>query len=78
FRLYPNPAQNQLNLAFREAVAIDDLLLYDMSGRPLRPAYTQYGPQTKIDLGGLPAGLYILRVQTQLGSIQQRVQILPD
>ena len=67
--IYPNPAQDRL--WFQTDTAINSTLIYDLSGRLLE---THRNPQGSIPIQGLPAGTYLIELQSaQSRSIQQLI-----
>ena len=59
FAFWPNPADERLSLEFSPDVNPVKLELYDLNGRLLLTQNDRFG---SMDLSGLPAGLYTLRV----------------
>ncbi len=68
FRVYPNPAQDNVRIAFRyEDSAPAKIALYNISGQKVREKNT--GPakglvEVNFDLSGLRPGIYIIKVET--------------
>ncbi|MDO7852678.1 T9SS type A sorting domain-containing protein [Hymenobacter convexus] len=60
-QLYPNPARHAATLRLPAGTAPAPLTLTDALGRPVRRYPAPAGPETSLDLRGLPAGLYLLR-----------------
>ena len=59
--LYPNPAHHAATLRLPAGTVPAPLTLTDALGRAVRRYPAPAGPETALDLGGLPAGLYLLR-----------------
>ena len=59
FAFWPNPADERLSLEFSPDVNPVKLEFYDLNGRLLITQNDRFG---SMDLSGLPAGLYTLRV----------------
>lgn len=55
-KIYPNPAINEINI---KGVEVDQLELYDMTGRRIKH-YQTFGMLHKIMIDDLEAGVYIL------------------
>lgn len=61
---YPNPASNQINIAFNEATQLNKAVLYDQSGKAVREqSYAQSFEQVYLfSTAGLASGVYTLSV----------------
>ncbi len=69
-RIYPNPVTDLLNIKTEENIHIKNLKIYNLQGQEL----LQFPQSTKrINLSQLSAGMYILKVQTNQGSINQQI-----
>ena len=69
-RLYPNPAMDMVVVEMNDGqeVAKDGrVTLYDMAGRELMSVPTNGSAYCRLDLGSLPQGVYLVRVQTSEG-----------
>jgi len=65
FKIYPNPAQNYINIQFDEnEYAQKDIRIIDMSGRIIKTAEL-YSDMETIDISEIQKGLYILEIRTQ-------------
>jgi hypothetical protein len=71
--VFPNPAQEQLNIELKE-LEFDkaDLRIYDMSGREIKQVHL-YADRSTLELKELPAGMYLLAIQIQNKSVQRTV-----
>lgn len=76
--VYPNPASADptvdVQLKGSQSFSVD---LYDMSGRHLRTMSYTDAPSTRVPLaiGGLSAGLYVVRVKTDRENVSQRLLV---
>lgn len=63
--LYPNPANNQINIAFSEPTQLNTAVLYDVTGKVIREQnYSQSFEQAYIlSTAGLASGVYTLRLE---------------
>ena len=59
--LFPNPARHTVALRLPAGTGPAPLTLTDAQGRTVRRYPAPAGPEAALDLGGLPAGLYLLR-----------------
>lgn len=66
--LYPNPASGTITLQLPEGVVAEQALIYNASGQKV----LESGKETIIDVSGLAAGTYFIRLQTDSGSIAER------
>ena len=67
----PNPTTSILNIALKES-AISRIELFDVDGRRRMMQESNSGNQTTIQLGQLPAGMYMLRVQDDKNGVATR------
>jgi len=61
-RVFPNPAQHRIR--WTESAATGEVFLQNLLGQPLRQAAISEG---KIELSGVPQGLYLLRFRSTAG-----------
>jgi hypothetical protein len=76
--VYPNPTTGliSIRLITEEVTNRIDLLLFDLTGKQVRHATT--GNPGIMDLSGLPAGLYILKVNSSKYSARLRIILLKE
>lgn len=67
-KLFPNPAKTTLNL--ESEMAIQRISLYTTAGVTI---YTQDHPNSIISLSHIPAGFYLIHIQTSLGTEVQHI-----
>jgi hypothetical protein len=65
-RLYPNPAGDWVQVALPEELETGSMELLDFQGRIVQRLM---GQERRIDLSGLPAGVYTLLVRTREGRV---------
>ena len=65
FTIYPNPVRDKLSLRFEGKLRIQDIRIYNLKGQaqPINP-----DTEGSINTSGLSAGLYFIRIETDLGS----------
>jgi hypothetical protein len=73
FRVYPNPARNFLIIEY-EGAKVSTCSLLNMSGQTALRFSLDPGGSTRIDVSGLPPGIYLLRI-TGCPSCSARVVI---
>jgi len=61
--LYPNPSMDYIRV-MAAGVQPDDIVLFDCAGREIRAGITMSGPVARIDVSGLSAGWYLIRLST--------------
>ena len=66
YAFYPNPAQTELHLQYSPDVQPTGIELYDLQGRLVR---TQNKDLESINMEGLPAGTYTMRVMLEGGKV---------
>ena len=66
FKVFPNPAQEQLRLQYSPDVQPKQIELYDLQGRLVR---SQGSAFESVDMGQLPTGTYTLRVIMDDGQV---------
>jgi len=67
FNMYPNPATNVVNIVNSENMLVEQVTIYDISGKQLTTQ--NYNNQTQIQLNveNLVSGTYMLHIQTNAG-----------
>ena len=66
YSFYPNPAQSELHLQYSPDVTPTKIELYDLQGRLLQ---TQSKDLESLNMAGLPAGTYTMRVMLEGGKV---------
>ena len=66
YTIFPNPAQAELHLQYSPDVTPRQVDLYDLQGRMVR---SQSKGLESIDMQGLPAGTYTMRVMLEDGKV---------
>ena len=67
FKIYPNPATNVINVAAKNATAINSVQVTDVNGRVVLSKDVNASAYA-IDSSGLTAGVYLVKVSSDLGS----------
>ena len=67
--VYPNPADEQVIISARGSLAINEVALTDLSGKVclLKPGQSE--DKLQIELSGIAAGYYTLRIETSRGTV---------
>jgi len=69
--IYPNPATSWLHIESQDGILWDKIELLDMSGRVLQTLYSV--AEHRLDVSGLDAGLYVLRLTKAQRSVTKKV-----
>ncbi len=77
-RVFPNPTSGELYLNGMEPEAAIDYAVYNLSGQILGQGKISAGSSPSLSLNGLPAALYVLRLQTGKAILTKRVILQPD
>jgi len=64
--VFPNPTNGILNIEHPDLEKID---VYDVSGKLLK----RFKPNSQIDLSEIPAGLYIIKLHTEKGILNEKI-----
>ena len=65
FSVYPNPTDNILNLEYDDKLSFKQMLIIDGLGRKM---HEYHQATSKLDLGGLKAGIYCLQITDTHGN----------
>ncbi|HET8573708.1 MAG TPA: GEVED domain-containing protein [Edaphocola sp.] len=74
-KVYPNPANDKLNISTLNQLQLQQLAIYNVLGAKVFSRSLQ-GSQAQISIAALPAGIYQLRIQTDKGMVDQRLEVL--
>ncbi len=67
--IYPNPTKNILHIEVKNNQEIDQIKIYNLSGLELMNVKEN---QQQLNLEGLSAGVYLIQIQTNLGTVNKR------
>lgn len=62
FKIYPNPTENILNIASADIQQIDEMYIYDITGKRLLIATKDQVEKKNIDVSSLSSGVYIVQI----------------
>jgi hypothetical protein len=66
--IWPNPAEDELNIYFAEANQNRHIFVYDMQGREVLQKNIPRGiSYTTLELGSIPEGVYLYNIKTDKG-----------
>lgn len=66
--IYPNPAQNKINISNAPHLSISAWVLFDASGKEYTITPTSNGQDISIDISELPFGIYYISTNHHIGS----------
>lgn len=67
FSIYPNPATDIVNITNTENLSINQIEVYDLSGKLINSQTFNVAPVTRLNVENLPSGSYILHLKTNEG-----------
>lgn len=75
-RLYPNPANNTLNISHQNGI-LRSVVIYDLSGREVlaQPVSDAAEREHRLNLSSLPAGAYVVKVETGDKSVIKKLVV---
>ena len=73
-RVFPNPASDNITLEMKPGVTPDAVTILDLAGRTVFSS-RDLGQVTTFNLSGLPAGMYVIRVQDGREQYVQKLMI---
>lgn len=73
-RIYPNPANELINVYLPNSIERSLVRVYDLQGREVVTKET-HGDTAKVNVQHLSEGVYIVRVENSLGATSQRIVI---
>jgi serine protease len=65
--IFPNPAADFTTVRWSDGLRPREVQLFDLAGRKVSSTANTSGNATELNLGGLPAGVYLVRVITRDG-----------
>lgn len=74
--MYPNPAQDQVNIHVNGKTSIQSLDIIDTQGRLIRSMNNVDSKHALVDISALPMGLYYVQVQHEHGKMTQLLSVI--
>jgi len=65
-QVFPNPAGKDLEVLLPQGVSIEDIAIYDLSGRTVKRMVGSESPSMRIPISDLKPGVYLLRINNGL------------
>lgn len=72
FSIYPNPANNIVNVSNDDNIQINDVKLTDINGRTVK-SVSANATQVQINISDLNAGVYFMNIETNEGSAIKKI-----
>lgn len=74
--IYPNPANQALHIQLKNAnISVKNIQLYDQMGRRVYESKAVSGAQIQVPVSQFANGVYLLKLQTNKGEMQQKIII---
>jgi len=70
--LYPDPAGDELGVSFGQMIQQGNCKILDLTGREIMSIKLEQQDGLRLNLEGLPAGVYVLSVQTAGGTMLKK------
>ncbi|RZJ72135.1 T9SS type A sorting domain-containing protein [Flavobacterium sp.] len=71
--MYPNPAQDVVNFTVKNGVSLQSAEIYNITGQVVGKASFTSAAEGKMNISALSAGVYIVKLTTDQGSVSQRL-----
>lgn len=72
FKIFPNPAKDIINVTYQDNLEITGIQLLDTSGKVVK---IYRSTNRELDVSGMSSGIYLLNIQTNQGSINEKIWI---
>lgn len=75
-KVYPNPTRGDVKISAIEGLQIEELQLYDLSGKRVQVDYRQNTDSDyEFSTDGLSKGTYVLKMQSDVGILEEKIQV---
>lgn len=68
FNIYPNPANNIVNITNSENMSIQQVIVYDINGKQLKTQNYDSSQEIKLNVDNLSSGTYMLHIKSDSGT----------
>src|SRR5690554_769759 len=73
FNLYPNPATNVVNITNSENMFVEQVVIYDVTGKQLSTQAFNNEAEIQLNVGNPTSGVYMLHIQTNEGTAVKKL-----
>ncbi len=83
FNVFPNPANNIVNITNRENISVEQIHVFDISGKTVQSYFFNKENQVQLNIENLASGTYMLHIKTIKGVavkkiIKSKIQLAND
>ena len=71
--VYPNPTNDIINLVSNDNIVINEIVVYDLSGKKLKKILYKGTNEVQMNIGDLVQGVYVLNIKTNKGITQKKI-----
>jgi subtilisin family serine protease len=77
FEIYPNPTSSEFTLKLSQTTKPVSVTVVSVTGQVVHAQkFNEFGGSETISLGAISSGVYVVRVETENGSYQKRLQVV--
>jgi len=74
FALYPNPADSQVTVSFKDNIAVNEIKITDLNGRVVKTSnYTGALNSVQLNISDLSAGVYMMNINSDQGTAVKKI-----
>src|SRR5690554_958164 len=73
FNVFPNPATNWVVITNSENIGIEEIMVYDTSGKIVKEHYCENESAVSLNIGSLATGTYLLHIKTKEGTAVKKI-----
>lgn len=71
--MYPNPASNVVNITNSENIAVQQVTIYDISGKQLKTQNFDSSQEIQLNVENLASGTYMLHIKSESGTAVKKL-----
>lgn len=76
-KVFPNPANNRLNIELPRTVAFAEVCIYDIYGKKVVETGGSHCSSITVNTSGLPEGIYFIKISSDDNTVTKKVIIAP-